>query len=125
MYSFLIVAACLIYAVAFIAALQLGGRDSPRPTRGHLTLIFGGLAVSGALLMIARNASFGPPQGDALWDTILNRAPDYVPMMIVITASIACSNVFFGGANRRAADRHIAVPGKPRLPGEDRGPAGG
>ncbi|SCK45307.1 hypothetical protein [Streptomyces sp. WMMB 322] len=120
MYTALIIAAFVLYAAAFSAVMQLGGREARRPGRGRLTTIFGGLAVSGALLMTAGDIAGRPPLGDGLWHTVLNRAPDYIPWMIVITASITCGYLFFGrGSRPRDPDGHVTGPGTSRTPGED------
>lgn len=124
MYPVLVIVACVLFAATFVADLRFVGRDAPRPARSTLVAIFGGLAVSLALLMIARSLGGRAAPGDGLWGTILNRAPDYVPLMIFITASMTCSNLFFGNSEQRRADKHISVPARPKLPGEEHGPAG-
>lgn len=124
MYPALVIVACVLFAATFVAVLGLGGRDAPKPARSRIVAIFGGLAVSLALLVTARSSGDRAALGDGLWGTILSRAPDYVPLMIFITASMTCSNLFFGNSEQRRADKHISVPGRPRLPGEEHGPAG-
>lgn len=119
MYAFLIAAACIVYIAAFIAALMLNGRESPKPGRVRVVAIFSGFALSGALLLIADNTVGQRPRGDVLWETVLYRAPDYLPLLLLVTASITCSHIFFAGSNARRADEHVAVPGRPRLPRDD------
>lgn len=124
MHYLLISAACLVFATAFIAEMTSAGRraGTPAPSRSAWTLV--GLVISGALVLIARMATSPNSHGGTnIVTRSLDTAAEHLPDLLIITAVIICLDIFRVTRARRVADGHIAVPGKPRIPGADQPPA--